>query len=121
VLGRCSVTAALTLASDCALVKLALPGAFLCLLQAHGHVDVPFQWSQNPGLAGWVVSQRARWRGDQGAPLTASQLNRLTNCGCAAAAVALGLPLIPCLSSCLAPIVRCRCRSRKSGWPSGCI
>jgi hypothetical protein len=28
--------------------------------QRHGHCDVPRQWSENPGLHGWVLRQRYR-------------------------------------------------------------
>lgn len=49
--------------------------------QEFGHVDVPAHWPTNPGLAAWVGSQRRRWRGRQGAPLTPSQLGRLEACG----------------------------------------
>jgi hypothetical protein len=50
------------------------------LLQEFGHTNVPFQWAGNPCLASWVVVQRRRWRGDQGAPLSASQHSRLLGC-----------------------------------------
>lgn len=48
-------------------------------------MDVPARWGPNPALAAWVEAQRRRWRGTQGAPLTASQHSRLISCGCVAA------------------------------------
>ncbi|PRW59961.1 DEAD DEAH box helicase [Chlorella sorokiniana] len=46
-----------------------------------GHADVPARWPPNPALAAWVEAQRRRWRGTQGAPLTAPQHSRLLSCG----------------------------------------
>lgn len=46
-----------------------------------GHVNVPTQWPPNQGLANWVVVQRQRWRGAQGAALTPTQQSRLQACG----------------------------------------
>ena len=67
-----------------ALPLLALPATSL---QEHGHANVPARWPPNPTLAAWVEAQRRRWRGTQGAPLTATQHSRLISCGCV-----LGLP-----------------------------
>jgi hypothetical protein len=49
----------------------------------HGHARVPRGWPQNPALAAWVESIRARWRSRDGARrgLTHSQEARLRDIG----------------------------------------